>query len=74
MNKVGSGSGAVTWVRSKVRLRKKHYKGLQPEWRSEGTYIFSQVFQEAENLEHNSQNLGGGGGSTKSKSVSVTAS
>lgn len=45
MNGVGSGPGAVTWVRSKVRLRKKHYKGLQPGWRSEGTDVLHRFFK-----------------------------
>jgi len=45
MNGVGSGPGVVTWVRSKVRLRKRHYKGLQPGWRSEGTDVLHRFFK-----------------------------
>ena len=43
--RVRSGPGAVTWVRSKVRLRKKQYKGLQPAWRSEGTDVLHRFFK-----------------------------
>jgi len=46
MNGDGSGPGAVTWVRSKVRLQKRHYKGLQRGWRrSEGTDVLHRFFK-----------------------------